>query len=481
MLAAPVPARAAETIVEDIPIAGGLAALAEAAEARPVPDRARFVAELARVIYSQPSTGPYSNEPIKRRIAALFADAGQRNDAPRAGDTVPVPLSVALWGQAVFHRPVDRRDLAGAILTDRAAALLCYGLSGMDDETLEFFAAHPSLLARLAERAPAAVAAFGESLHVRGDRVVAPGGDGAAPLWEGITGEKLTRPERFVQILFETDRGRLAYLHDVLSHLDERTLAFALDASVRDPEERLNRFRRLAGLARRGFVEWDATVAPFVRPPNALGPFFARLRVDDSGALAGLSSPAFWQRAFDGAGAGTPQAPSSGSAAWLAEFFLGHPGRERERRLDAFAFAQRVFARGGQVSNESGKAGGAGAGETLVEGDEMVAAVRSFAAYPVLMLTLERMGIRAPAIYAAAAQQAERLTDLDQSRGSIALAQFQGALALLSRLTRVRTIDGATAERLTRDLLASRLTDGRYNGAVAAWLDERVRPAAMPP
>ena len=53
------------------------------------------------------------------------------------------------------------------------------------------------------------------------------------------------------------DRGRLAYLHDVLSHLDERTLAFALDSSMRDPEERLNRFKRLAGVARRGFVEWD--------------------------------------------------------------------------------------------------------------------------------------------------------------------------------------------------------------------------------
>ena len=42
------------------------------------------------------------------------------------------------------------------------------------------------------------------------------------------------------------------------------------------------------------------------------------------------------------------------------------------------------------------------------------------------MLTLERMGIRTPAIYAAAAQQAERLTDLDTTRGAPALAQFQG-------------------------------------------------------
>ena len=346
----------------------------------------------------------------------------------------------------------------------------------MDDETLEFFAAHASLLGRLAERAPAAVAAFGESLHIHDNRVVAPGGDAAAPLWEGVVGEKLTRPERFVQLLFETERGRLAYLHDVLSHLDERTLAFALDSSLRDPAERLERFKRLAGLARRGFFEWDATAAPFARPPNGLAAFFARVRVGDAGAPAKLSSPAFWQRALDGGGAGAPQTAAGGPTAGLAEILLSHPARERERRLDAFAFAQRVFSGGGQASSDGGKAGAPGDGGV----DDIFTAVRSFAAYPVLMLTLERMGVRAPAVYAAAAQQAERLTDLDQSRGSIALAQFQGALALLARLTRVRTIDAATAERLARDLFGSHLIDGRYNGAIAAWLDDRLRPVAMP-
>jgi hypothetical protein len=357
MLAAAAPARAAETIVEDVPVAGGLAALADAAEARPAPDRARFVAELARIIYSQPSTGPYSNEPVKRRITALLADAGQQNAVPRAEDTVPVPLSADLWAKAVFHRPVDRRDLVGAILTDRSAALLCYGLSGMDDETLEFFAAHSSLVGRLAERAPAAVAAFGESLHIRGDRVVAPGGDAAAPLWEGVVGEKLTRPERFVQILFEVDRGRLAYLHDTLSRLDERTLAFALDSSVRDPGERLDRFKRLAGLARRGFVEWDATVAPFVRPPNALAAFFARLRVEDGGAQAGLSSPAFWQRREHAADADRRRDGQRGVAGGV----LPQPPRPRTRAACRClrVRAARVLSRraGFQWGRQGGRAG----------------------------------------------------------------------------------------------------------------------------
>ena len=468
LLAAAAPSRAAETTSEDVPIPGGLAALAALAEVAPVPDRPRFVSELARVIYSSPSTGPYSNEPVRRRIDAFFADARKPGTGARDDETVPVPLSAALWSQAVFRRQVDRRDLIGAILTDRSAALVCYGLSAMDDETLEFFAAHPSLLGRLAERAPAAVAAFGESLRVRGGQVVPPGGDAAALLWERVAGEKLSRPEAFIQILFESDRGRLAYLHDVLSHLDPPTLAFVLESSVRDPEERLNRFRRLAGLAKRSFVEWDVTLAPFVRPANALGAFFARLRIGADGALAGLASPAFWQRTFENGGGATPAAngaPPAG-AAWLTDFMLGHTGRERERRVDGFTFAQRVFSEGGQGQQEE---------------EDLVAAIRGFAPYPVLMLTLERMGIRTPSIYAAGAEQAGRLTDLDQSRGSPALAQFQGALALLSRLVRVRTIDTATAERLAHDLFSARLADGRYNGAITAWVNDKLLPVLSAP
>lgn len=464
--AAAVPAMAAETMTENVPVAGSLSALADLAEVSPVPDRARFVAELVRVIYSSPATGPYSNEPVRRRIDAFFVEARKRAAGSRDEDAVPVPLAATLWSQAVFHRQVDRRDLIGAILTDRSAALVCYGLAALDDDTLGFLAAHPSLLSRLAERAPAAFAVFGESLHVRDGRIVPPGGDAAAPLWEAVVGEKLNRPERFIQILFETDRGRLAYLYEVLSQLDPPALAFALESSVADPEERVNRFKRLAALARRAFVEWDVSAAPFVRPPNALGGFFARLRMDADGMPSGPKSPAFWQRAFDDAGESVLPVQTGGAAAvdaaWLAEIILGQAARERERRLEAFTFAQRVFG----ADHES---------------DDAIRAVRGFAPFPVLMLTLERMGVRTPSIYVAGIQQAERLTDLDQTRGSQALAQFQGALALLARLVRVQTIDAATGERLARDLFGARLNDGRHGGAIAAWMNDSLRPALAAP
>jgi hypothetical protein len=440
---------AGSTYSEDVPVRGGIAALADAVPISPAPDRARFVSEAIRVVYSWPQTGPYSNEPMRRRIAEFLSSA----PSDGTGDDVPVPLTSAIWSQ-VLRKTVNRDDLIGAILADRSAALVCYGLAGLDDETLQFFADRPALVARLVERAPAVFAAFGESIRIRGDRVIAPGGDAARPSWEAVVGEKTDRAERFIQQLFESDRGRVAYLFDILSHVDSTTASLVFASPGNDS------LKRLAVLARRAFVEWEVPAAPFVRPPSDLGAFVARLRAsaNTDGEAIELGPAAFWQRVFD-----EPVSSSTRTeVAWLAEEVLGHPARERERRLDLFSFTQRVF---GSTSGS----------------DDVIAAARGFGSFPVLMLTLERMGMRTPSLYASAAQHAEKLTALDAGRGTIALAQFQGALSLLDRMTRVRTIDRTTAEALARDLFALRLEDGAYNGAIAGWLTAlagRLRGAA---
>jgi len=447
---------------EDVPLRGGVAALAAVASVAPAPDRPRAVAELARAVYSWPQTGPYSNESVRRAIAAFFA-GGQPAEQI---ETVPVPLSSSIWSQAIFHHPVEPQALVGAILTDRTPALMCYGLAGMDDETLRFFGDHAPLLSRLAERAPAAFAAFGESLRIRDGRVVPPGGDTLVGPWEIVVGEKLDRPERFVPALFESDRGRIAYLYDVISHLDEPMRERVLSGGQSGPEP-VASLKRLAALARRAFPEWDVATAPFVRPQTELAAFFARRQnASTGGDPSSIGSQAFWQRIFDDAGpadAATTSrlaAEARADSIALAEMILGHPARERERRLDLLTFADRAFA-----------------GQSIDDADVGVA-IHGFGSFPVLMLTLERIGVNTPALYAAAARQAERLTALDSTRGHVALAQFQGSLALIARLANVRTIDRATAERLIRDLVAVRLNDdGRYDGSIAAWISGGLREA----
>jgi hypothetical protein len=95
-----------------------------------------------------------------------------------------------------------------------------------------------------------------------------------------------------------------------------------------------------------------------------------------------------------------------------------------------------------------------------------------------LMLTLERIGVRGPATYTALARHAQRLNRLNGERKHHAFAQFQSAVALIARLVTVGTIDRDAAARLL-DALAVTPIDARhgYLGAVAVFLARHIGPA----
>ena len=88
------------------------------------------------------------------------------------------------------------------------------------------------------------------------------------------------------------------------------------------------------------------------------------------------------------------------------------------------------------------------------EMSDVFVAVRAFRRYRMLMITLERIGIRHPATYAAAARLASRMSPPDPARAFVAIAQFQGALALLQRMRMVGTLDVVKTEALVGSLLA---------------------------
>jgi hypothetical protein len=109
------------------------------------------------------------------QTARQAAARGRAQTDTRPGDLVPVPLTADLWSTAIFHRTVSPRELVTTIVADRSAALLCLGLTSLDDGTLAFFADHPLLLERIYERSAPAFAALSASLHVQGNRVMPPG------------------------------------------------------------------------------------------------------------------------------------------------------------------------------------------------------------------------------------------------------------------------------------------------------------------
>ena len=135
----------------------------------------------------------------------------------------------------------------------------------------------------------------------------------------------------------------------------------------------------------------------------------------------------------------------------------------RGAQLDQLAFGERVFAAVDAAATP-----------------DATAALAAFPRYPTLMLTVERAGIRRPALYAALARHADRLSRIQGSEAPVALAQFQGALAVVARLARVRSIPQPAVERLAETLSAVRLGPNGYAGALAEWVRDDVL-RALPP
>jgi hypothetical protein len=147
-------------------------------------------------------------------------------------------------------------------------------------------------------------------------------------------------------------------------------------------------------------------------------------------------------------------------AAWLASATSTGSQYQRGDRIDQLAFGQRVFA-------------------DLPPSERSAAldAVRLFPSYRMLMLTLERIGVRQPSTFALAARQAARLSRGDASRSFWQVAQFQSALALIARLRSADTLDFATADAALRSLFSVPLDEhGRYGGALERWLSRELVP-----
>jgi hypothetical protein len=462
---------AENVVTEDVPVPGGIAAIAEALGLPTTPDRARFIAEIARLAY------PAAEGTQTTRAKAVLALGRNKGKDPvpvvSPSDTVPIPLTVAFWSRAVFHRSIRPEEAVTAIISDPRSAHLCHGLAASDDETLLFFAGHPDLIGWLHDNAAAVFAAFGGSVHIRENRVIPPGGPSAAVLWETVVGEKLSRPEAFVRALFSQDQGRLAYLYDTIADLDSARAAFALGLWMKDATVRVDRFKALAAANRAAFAQWQPSRFPFSRPLDDVAAMLSRVRAEPDGSPSFPAMRSAWAWAFESTDVPLDavrlpnklQDDGVIDAAWLAEAIASDDADVRSDRLDQLSFGQRAFS-----TPDAGALA------------DVFVAVRGLPRFRMLMLVLERIGIRQASSYATALRRARQLNPLDGRRGLVANAQFQGALALIARMAAVQTLDVATAEALVLSLSNVALnSDGRYAGAVAIWTRRQLGAALLSP
>lgn len=459
---------------EEMPVRGGTARLLRAAGVRASLDPSRAFLALVRALH-----GSLPSRFSGARTAGLLSDlktmsrtaevgSGMPQDSGAEADLVPTLLPRTCWEQAVFGRRMSLEALAPAILADRGAALLYYGLFSLDDETLAFFASHPSLVSSIS-RNPGAFAAFADGISVHDGRMVLPGGARTAALWEDLAGAPSDDPERFIARLLERDEGRLAWFLNAVGCLDRNHQALAF-LHLKEFYPSFSTFDRAAWLIpRTPFTRWTVVDPEFV---------LQQLVVTPDGKMAPPSDRGLWQRVFDvlppstggivvAAPAPVKADPTPGPAAWLVRQIVSADPRMRRTCLDTVLFAQRFFAktlRGG----------------TAIAPETTLALVSAFAGREALMTKLEAMGFTGADDFLAALRAAATLTaDTDARHASHRLAMFQATLTVIARLEEVGTIAAADARDLARSLFALKASDAiDYPHAIARLIQSTLHRTA---
>jgi hypothetical protein len=90
-------------------------------------DPATVLLRAIRLVYGKSeSSGQHARQALSCVLQKSAAGGTER---------VPLPLTLQLWSDVIHRAAVDDRSVVRAILTDRSASLLYYGVSALDDET----------------------------------------------------------------------------------------------------------------------------------------------------------------------------------------------------------------------------------------------------------------------------------------------------------------------------------------------------------
>ena len=453
----------------ELPLPGGRAELMPRLGLRADLPRALVIGEIVRTVHQ-------ARDPKSQILAALN---GYFAAPPATGDEmVPVPLAPDVWRQQILLREVPDRNLLGAILADRRAALLCYGLMALDRETLTAVAGSPALLKRLYERDASPFAGYAHVLRVRNGVLDLPGGAGAAPVWDALTDASMADPPSAILALLTRDNARLAYFAEALETLDPAHLALVFPANAA-PDART----ATARLAYRSFVTVDAlrdlADLPFQRVSYDPAALLADLPLDASGGIEGTAN--YWRALFGGNG--VPEDPTEtwpdlgeGEAAMAAPLLEHLASEALPGRRDLLAMVD-FISRMHRTLRDATPA-------------DRVLLGHAFRRFPALMLTLERIGVSDLNVWKALVQQARAL-DARSGGGveaDVPLTLFQAPIALVDRAVIVGALDSTTATGLLLKLADIEAVQRWWvtwhhpgssppGRAVGAWVERNLLPA----
>jgi hypothetical protein len=406
-----------------------------------------------------------------RRVHGLWGEEAGTSERGRAAagaaEAVALPLAPEVWRALIGRSDVPDDQLALVILADRRSSLLYRGLAALDEATLAALAAEPQALRAIHREHADVLAAFASRFRVQEGAVALPGGEEAAPLWERLVGESRRAPGRFLAALVAANAGRRAFFYDAVARLDPARQRFALGLWRTPGPGREAAFRALASVFDREKAWWLREGGAFARPEADAARFLREVRLTGDGRLAPPAGRLFWEAVFGASARRTGgswladlRASPPAEADWLAAQIGSGDPASRRLRLEQFVFAQRVLAEAGPESLP-----------------DAILAVQGLPDARALLLSLERMGARDPALFAAAVVAARRAASVRGREARRVQGALQGAVAVVDRARFAGTLDQAAAQRLLRSLFEVAF-EPKSGGcrALAAW----VRTALLP-
>jgi hypothetical protein len=278
------------------------------------------------------------------------------------------------------------------------------------------------------------------SLKVDNERIVVPGGAAAEPIWEALAEARVTRPADFLRALLAKDAGRLAWFYDTVASMPAERMAAAIGAGAAVGGG-MDHVRLLYSAFRSADANWKLEEHPFLR--GITDPWVVSTQIALHGETVAPPAEAwFWRELFERdeitrrtAGLVRREPAAGVSLAWLTQQIATARPKERRDRFEMVRFAQGVFGR--------------------LDGDpaEALVALGGYRRYRAILLTLDRMGITSPRVYARMVEGARAIGDglsgQDERHAVIAL---QASVAIVERARFWRALDVDAAERLLLSL-----------------------------
>ena len=459
----------AQSTIAEVSLPGGLGPALAAIGDLASPDRGQFLLEFIRRTYDTPF-GP-KKDPREAALRSLIAELKTREEtAVGPSDTLPLPLSVSAWIDAVFEGRAAPHTLLSAILQSRSASLLYCGLLSLDDDTRVWLAGKPNLIA-LANRYPVAFLAVAPGFRIRSGGVRMPGGEPGEPVWQALVGRRADEPEEFLRALVTSTEGRLAHFFGTVSQLTDSQIAAALGLETADPGTRVDAARRLFSVFQRNVSGRLIEQRAFTRPALDPGVLISALAADADGRPWISGTRAFWNAVFsdDPSKRFTPdklgglvKPKDEADIAWLCEQVF-KTELDQRRRYVMVVFASRRLRE-----------------ITRATVGDAIDAIRGAGNYPALTAALERARVADVAVFASAARRAAAISAIaDEGRAYRAHGQFQGALSLVTRAASRGGVSPAQASEFISASSAIPLSEqGDYEGRMVCWLTGWLRAQA---